>query len=219
VLSEVYRKKYGIVPLAFFPGPMQVFYCSEPVKGLTDFKGRKIRVWSTGMGDFVAAAGGIPVTMPMSEVVSSLQRKVVDCAVTGTMAGNQAKWFEVTSHYYPLAMGWSIWLLGINEATWDKIKPELREVLQKEVVGLENEVWKDSAEETEQGSLCNTGKAECKLGSKGAMTLVQISPADLSLQKKIMEETVLPKWSKACGRGCAERWNATIGKALGMTIR
>jgi hypothetical protein len=35
---------------------------------------------------------------------------------------------------------------------------------------------------------------------------------------KLMENTVLLGWGKRCGKDCAAKWNATVGKVLGMTI-
>jgi len=33
-----------------------------------------------------------------------------------------------------------------------------------------------------------------------------------------MEEVVLVEWGKRCGKPCAEEWNATVGKVVGLSI-
>jgi len=36
--------------------------------------------------------------------------------------------------------------------------------------------------------------------------------------KKLVENAVLPGWAKRCGAECAREWNATVGKALGLSV-
>ena len=60
-----------------------------------------------GLATFVTGVGGTPITMSSAEVVTAVQRKVIDCAITGTTSGNTGKWPEVTTHLLPLYMGWA----------------------------------------------------------------------------------------------------------------
>ena len=39
----------------------------------------------------------------------------------------------------------------------------------------------------------------------------------MKLLKKIMLETVLPRWAKRCGSACAKQFNDTIGKVTGLS--
>ena len=61
----------------------------------------------------------------------ALQRNVVDCALTGTLSGNTAGWPEVSTHLYPLPVGWSLYYTAANLDTWQEFEPEVRAFFEK----------------------------------------------------------------------------------------
>ena len=216
-LEKLYATKYGIKALAFYPAHAQVFWCSEPLSGLRDLKGKKVRVYNTSMADFVEGVGGTPVNIPFAEVVPSLQRKVVDCAVTGALTGNKSKWTEVTTHMYPMPMGWAVYLNGVSRKTWNSIEPKLQKLISEQVAVLEDNIWKAADEETRQGISCSTGGEPCTMGNKTSLKLVPISSKDAQAHRDLMENVVLKRWAKRCGSDCVKGWNATVGKILNLT--
>jgi|TARA_B100000315_G_C14524993_1_gene563391 hypothetical protein len=80
--------------LAVGTNPPQVIWCRVAITGLTDLKGKKVRVFNKTMTDFMQAIGASAASMAFAEVVPALHRGVVDCAVTGTMSGFTAGWPE-----------------------------------------------------------------------------------------------------------------------------
>jgi len=80
-------------------------------------------------------------------------------------------------------------------------------------------MWDGAAAQTQEGYDCNTGAAACKLPVKGKMTLVKSTDADRALLKKVMQETVLPKWAARCSADCVRDFNANIGKIVGLTAK
>ena len=216
-LVELYEGKYGVKPVMFYPAEAQAFFCNKEIEGLASLKGTKVRVWNQSMADFVEAAGGTTITMSFGEVVPALQRHVIDCAITGTFSGNSAKWHEVSTHFYPMMLGWSIFMYAVSMNTWDRLDPKVRTLLETELVKLENELWDNGAYRTQQGIECNTGTDACKKGTKAGMKLVPLTDADMAVRKKMIEETILARWAKRCGAACTKRWNETVGKVVGMT--
>ncbi len=77
-------------------------------------------------------------------------------------------------------------------------------------------MWDLNRSEGEMGILCNT-TGPCPEGKPGGMKRVDPSDADMKLLKKIMLETVLPRWAKRCGSDCAKQFNNTIGKVTGLS--
>jgi TRAP-type C4-dicarboxylate transport system substrate-binding protein len=204
--------------MSLAPNPPIVFWCRDKIATLSDLKGKKVRVFNKTQADFVSAVGAETITMPFPEVVPALQRGVVDCGLTGTLSGNLAGWPEVSKYLLPLTVGWSISYEGANAVSWEKFAPPVREFFEKEFVKLENDMWKIGAKAAEEGVNCNTGKGECSLGKKGTMELVAISPEDEALKKKLVQDVVLVRWGKRCGKPCAEKWNETVGKVVGLQI-
>lgn len=221
--QPVYAKFYGdgsqVKLLGISTYPAQVLFCNAPITGLADIKGKKVRTSSRTQAEFIEALGGTGVTMAFGEVVPALQNKVVDCAITGSLSGYSAKWYEVSTHLYALPVNWNQQIHAVNQKTWNNLKPEVRTFLETNIHKMVNDIWTAAAEQTQQGYDCNTGAAACTLPVKGKMTLVQPSAADKALLKKVLEEAVLPKWAARCSASCVTSFNETIGKTVGLTAR
>jgi TRAP-type C4-dicarboxylate transport system substrate-binding protein len=215
-LEKVMEAQYDAKLLILFPSPPQVLYCRKPLNGIGDLKGMKVRVSSRSMSDFIGGLGATTVTMPFGEVTQSLERGVIDCAITGTLSGNTAKLYEVTTHLYPLYSGWSVHFTAISMKTWKALDPRVQNLLLTQYSALNDHLWKTVAEEEQDGINCNIGKDPCKYGFKGKMTLVPISAQDLETAKKVVSGPVLANWAKRCGAPCAEEWVATVGKVVGI---
>ena len=116
--TPVYAKLYGdsakvrLLGISTYPG--QVLFCNAPIRGLADMKGKKVRTSSRTQADFVEALGGASVTMAFGEVVPALQNKVVDCAITGSLSGYSAKWYEVSTHLMALPINWNQQIHAVN---------------------------------------------------------------------------------------------------------
>jgi TRAP-type C4-dicarboxylate transport system substrate-binding protein len=218
MMADAMAKKFKTRLMILAPNPPTVFWCRDKIAHLSDMKGKKVRVFNKTQSDFVTALGGETITMAFPEVVPALQRGVVDCALTGTLSGNTAGWPEVSKYLLPLNVGWSIAYEAANASSWEKFKPEIRQFFEKEFKQLEDDMWTIGEKATREGVACNTGKGDCTLGKKGSMELVQISPEDEAARKKLVQEVVLAAWGKRCGKPCAEKWNGTVGKIVGLEI-
>ncbi len=220
--EPVYAKFYGegsrVKLLGISTYPAQVLFCNAEVNGLADLKGKKVRTSSRTQAEFVEAFGGSSVTMAFGEVVPALQNKVVDCAITGSLSGYSAKWYEVSTHLYALPINWNQQIHAVNQATWDKLDPKVQEFVQTNIKTLMDDIWKAADEQTQQGYDCNTGSDACTLPVKGKMKLVQPSDADRALLQKALQESILPKWAARCSAECVQSFNDTIGKTLNVTV-
>jgi len=214
---EKYYASHNIKVLGFSPYPAQVLFCNADISGLADVKGKKVRTSSRTTAEFVQALGGNSVTLPFGEVVPALQNGVVDCAITGSMSGYSAKWYEVSTHLLELPINWNQQVHAANRAYWEKLDPKVQDFLQKNLDDMTARMWDAAAAETQQGYDCNTGAPACDQPVKGKMKLVKPSDADRELLKKVTSETVVPKWAARCSAECVKDWNDTVGKILGIT--
>ena len=48
------------------------------------------------------------------------------------------------------------------------------------------------------------------------MNRVKITDADRQLLRETFETTILQQWAAQCGKECAQQYNETIGKVLGL---
>lgn len=217
VLADLYERKHGIRLLAVFPYHAQVLYCNGPLSGLADLKGKKIRTFSKSLSEFVETLGGTGVNIPFGEVVPALQKGVADCAITGALSGNLAKWPEVTDHLYALPVGWSMVMHGVNLEAWNALPAPVQDFLAAEIRAWEDRVWAAADDETRAGIACNTG-GECPSGNPASMILVPVNEDDEALRQRIMETVIVPNWAERCGETCVSHWNDTVAGVVGITV-
>ena len=216
VIARIMAEAWNVKLLALYANPPQVVWCRAPIKGLADLRGKKVRVYNKTLTDFVEGVGGSGVTIPFAEVMPALQRGVADCAITATFNGNIASWPEVAPHILGVYLGWALQYAAVNMDTWKKLNPETQKFLEEQFLDLEKDSWtRVAVKTTAEGVTCNTG-GECTMGKKVSITFLNPSAEDEQERLRIMRESVVPRWAKRCGGKCAEEWNATVGKAVGL---
>lgn len=217
-MQKAMARNGGLI-LATFPFPEQVFFCKGDIKSIADLKGKKVRVQGTSQSDFVAAIGGVGVTIAFGEVVPALEKGVTDCGITGTMPGYKAKWTEVVDTLFRLPVGYTIGIWVVNQNVWNKLSKPTQEALQAEMKKLEDKSWKVIEAETEEGVACNTGSGPCSVGPSAKLKLVKPSEEDFKARDKALNDVVLARWAKRCGAECAAKWNELVGKKYGLTAK
>ena len=83
---------------------------------------------------------------------------------------------------------------------------------------FEDPAWQDADGALARDIACLTGSGECARGPAASMTLVEVSDEDQAKAVAILEEKILPDWAQRAGGDWAQRWNETVGAALGASI-
>jgi TRAP-type C4-dicarboxylate transport system substrate-binding protein len=219
VLEKAFEKTFNAKLMVLNPFPSQLIFCNADIKSIQDLKGKRIRGYSTTLGDFVEGAGASSVTISFAEVVPALQKGVADCGITGTMPAYQAKWYEVITHVLKLRVGWGMAFGAFSLKRWNQLDKATQAFFTKEFKALEDEMWAATKAEDEMGIICNTGTGKCTEGEPGHMKLVEASAADEKARQKILNDFVLKRWANRCSDQCVKDWNATVGKYLKLTAK
>ena len=217
-LEKAFAEIYNAKLMMLYPFPSQTLWCNGEVNGLADLNGKKIRVYSTTLGDFVEGVGGTSVTVPFAEVIPALEKGVVDCGITGTMSAYKAKWHQVATHAYTLRVGWGLAFGAMNMDKWNSLSDDQKGLLEKEIASLTDQMWAETATEDEVAISCITG-GQCDIGEPGAMKLVEPTEQDLAARDKVANDVILARWAERCGADCAANWNATVGSILGLEAK
>ena len=217
-LEKSFAEIYNAKLLMLYPFPSQTLWCNAEIGGLADLKGKKIRVYSTTLGDFVEGVGGTSVTVPFAEVIPALEKGVVDCGITGTMSAYKAKWHQVATHAYTLRVGWGLAFGAMNMDKYNSLSDNQKAILEKEIAALTERMWAETATEDEIAISCITG-GKCDIGEPGAMKLVEPTEADLKIRNQVANDVILARWAKRCGAECADNWNKTVGSILGLEAK
>ncbi len=215
-LEAAFEEIYNAKLMMLYPFPSQTLWCNAEVNGIADLEGKKIRVYSTTLGDFVEGVGGTSVTVAFAEVIPALEKGVVDCAITGTMSAYKANWQQVATHAYTLRVGWGLAFGAMNLDKWNRMSAEQQALLTEEIAALTDRMWAETATEDDVAISCITG-GDCEIGEKGDMVLVEPSAEDLATRDRIATEVILARWAERCGADCAANWNETVGPILGLT--
>jgi TRAP-type C4-dicarboxylate transport system substrate-binding protein len=218
VLTDVYRTRYRLEPLALLSYPAQVLFCRDRFEGLSDLAGRNVRVASGAQAGLMSALGARGIVLPFADMKAGLADGTIDCAITGTLTGNSVGLPEVAHYVHALAINWGVQMVVANRATWLALDPDVRAFLTRELADLERRVWSRTDTATEEGLACATGHGDCPDGPKGDMILVAASAADRAVLERILRTVILPKWAARCD-GCAGEWNRTIGARMGLTAQ
>ena len=221
ILAREFEEKYDAKLLMIYAWPSQQLWCNLGDKSITSYgldklAGKKIRTYSTTLGDFIEGVGGSAVTIAFAEVVPALQKGVADCGLTGTLPAYNAKWWQVVTHNIRIRLGYASSFLAMNLNVWNSLNKETQTFFETHLKTLEAEMWEATAVNDQAGMDCNA-QGPCDRGPVGNMTVIEPTDADKAILKNVVENFVLKRWAKRCGtQKCVDEWNATIGKISGM---
>jgi TRAP-type C4-dicarboxylate transport system substrate-binding protein len=215
-------KRLGVKLVATYTYTPQMLFCNRPITGLGSLKGLKVRVIGPALGALVESFGGQPVSLAFGEVYTALERKTVDCAITGVGSGNSAKWTEVSSTLYTRIISGATAGYLVNLSWWNNLDPSLRTLINNELLKVQEAQWKLADEATQDGVDCNIGNASnCKIHTLAAhpMTAVKTNPADDATVKAALTERILPEWVKRCGAECGDIFNRAVSPVTGIAYK
>lgn len=125
---ELYRP-FGLVPFAAGNSGVQMAgWFNKEIKSLEDIKGLKMRIPGLG-GEALERVGGEPVSLPGTEVFSSLQMGVIDATEWVSPYNDLALGLHTVGEYYYYP-GWhepgpTIELI-VNQQAWDSLPEDLQ---------------------------------------------------------------------------------------------
>jgi TRAP-type C4-dicarboxylate transport system substrate-binding protein len=210
-LAALLKQQYGLEILAVYAYPAQVLFCRQAFDRLEDLSGKRVRVSNTSQGDAMAALGAIPMVTPFAALMDEIRAGRIDCAITGSLSGNQLGLHRVTVQIHPMAIAWGLSIFAANEQAWAAIPPDLQQTIRRGLARLETDVWAAAGQDTEDGFLCNAGRTGCRSGSVGDMQWQPaISSEDETMRRRLLADTVLPAWVDRCGEDCRNAWNTYL---------
>ena len=219
VVADRLDKQFGMKLLGVWPFGPQLIFCKPEISGLSDLKGKKVRILDGVMAKVMEKVGATPVTMAFGEVSQGLSLGTIDCAVTGPSSANSAGWPESATYVYPLALQVAVQGYAITNAAWAKLTPDQQGKLKGAIEKLTDDIWLYSKELWDDGMRCNAGQDPCTTGKKYALKSAPIKPEDVEFVKGAVREISFPAWAEACDKvnpGCSDAWKKAVGPIIGM---
>lgn len=221
MVDEIFRDRFNSHVLAIAPYPPQIVFCNAVVTNLGDLKGKKVRGSGRMTAKFLDALGAEGVNVAFSEVPGALQKGVIDCAVTGAGSGYSAGWWEVSTHLLAIPLGgWDPVVTAINMDKWKSLTEAQRNLITQTIKkDFEDPAWASAQSALQDDIACLTGNGACPSGDARNMTLVEVSDADFNRARTVLIEQVLPEWAARAGGNWGQRWNDSVGKVVGVSIK
>ena len=138
VLNDLYDKypdigkEYKDTHLLWLcPGPIRQIHSKVPVRTLAAFKGLKVRVPGSEAPN-AKALGGVPVSMPGSEVYLALERGVIDADFHPWESAHTYRWYEIVKYHTKadLYIG-GLFIFVMNRNTWSKLPADVKKVIER----------------------------------------------------------------------------------------
>ena len=104
-------------------------FSKTPINKLDDLKGMKVRTFSVGLVDYISALGGEPVSMPVSDLYTGLERGTIQAAVTGPDQVEGQRLYEVCKYMTDLQLGSSPAYTVVSRKSWDRLPADLKKVI------------------------------------------------------------------------------------------
>ena len=129
------NKEYANVKLLYaYPGtPNHLLWRkgTKPATSLAEFKGKKIRIPGTAARDLITTVGATPLSIPMPEVYSALERGVIDGAFTSIVTLDVFRLAHVCNDITKVNSLTFAFSILMNKNTWVKLPKEAKDVLER----------------------------------------------------------------------------------------
>jgi TRAP-type C4-dicarboxylate transport system substrate-binding protein len=130
-VAEAALRKHGVEPIAWGVYPQREIVMREPVKGLADIKGKKIRTAGGLESQYLKVWGCVPSFTTWAEVYPAIQRGVIDGVMTATVGVQTAKLYEVAPYFFKIDGPANHFYVSVNRAAWDALSPELKKTVKQ----------------------------------------------------------------------------------------
>ncbi|MCD8140147.1 MAG: TRAP transporter substrate-binding protein DctP [Planctomycetaceae bacterium] len=181
VPDRTLTEKYGIRVVMNWPIPGQNIWSTEKIARIADLKGKKIRTWNPLQVVMLQQLGAVPTSLDPAEVVTALQRKVVDGAITSSLSANDWKAYDLIKYGYMLNFTMAHQLTLANAKALDALPADLRAIVDEKIREWTAKYYA-AAEEADAAAMENM--------QKNGVTLTVPEEEDV----KAVREQLRPMW-------------------------
>lgn len=122
----------GFEPIMWTAGaPSVIFLRDKKIEKIEDFRGLKLRTPGGLLSRAVEALGATPVSIPGSEIVTAMDKRIVDGAVYPFTDGAASKLYEVSNYVLDLGMSSVPAAVLMRKDQFEDLPPEYQEVLKE----------------------------------------------------------------------------------------
>lgn len=197
----------GKVYASFVWGSMYLF-SKEPVNSGADIAGKKIRVFAPAQARFIEEMKGEPVSMPISEVYSALQRGVIDGMITGLNQVKPMSAWEITSHITDIGIAPLGAYIVISRKAWDDLPEDIQQILTDMQDEFTTVGWDTGAAEDADG---------LTIAAEHGMTFnAPVNDAFREELFAISQDVIFPWWQERAGAEGKAKFEEILAPMIGI---
>jgi len=186
-------------------GFVQIFCRNEPIKSRKDLEGKKMWMWE---GDPLAKAmyeslKVVPVPLAITDVLTSLQTGLIDCAYAPALAAIAFQWHTKSKYVTKVDLVNGTGGLILSTVAWNKLSASEQKTV-KDVISVE------SKNLTKQARIDNA-KSMDVLKTTGVQ-IVTLTPESLAELKGIGKEVQTKLVGKLYSQALLDKVNAIVGQ-------
>jgi tripartite ATP-independent transporter DctP family solute receptor len=191
MLDKEFQKKEAKTLFWVDYGYIQFFNNKHPLTKPDDFKGLKMRTFSSGDAETLKALGAAPVVLSSSEMYLAMQRGTVDGGTTGMPAAVSRKLQEIEKFMTIANYTTAEFLVQANLKWWEKLPQDQKVAVLK--AGKDAEAWI-------RGAIAQSEDEAEKVIQKAGLQIYTLTPADRQLFIKATASTrqAFAKKSELC---------------------
>jgi TRAP-type C4-dicarboxylate transport system substrate-binding protein len=122
-----------VKPLGLMVFPNVGLHSRKPIATLADLRGTKMSAQTRPTAESIEKLGGVPITMPVSELYQSLQRGMIEVATIGWPATAAYKLPEVTNYHVQVPLGSEMTYVIMNQSSYDRLPDKGRTVIDETI--------------------------------------------------------------------------------------
>lgn len=158
-MGEELERVHGVKVLAWSVNGFRMFSTNRPVASMQDFKGLRLRMPNTPVFVKLGQSLGANVSpMPLSEVFTALEQKVVDGQDNPIGVVRSSGFYEVQSNILESRHGFTPNVLIVSNKFWEKLTPDQKKVIEEAAQAYAQYQWELSEKSYEEDKKFLTDK-------------------------------------------------------------
>ncbi|PJE31082.1 TRAP-type C4-dicarboxylate transport system, substrate-binding protein [Pseudooceanicola antarcticus] len=174
----------GLKVLAYQPWPGQGFYTKEPVNGLADFEGQKLRIYSKATQDMGNALGFEATILPFAEIPQAFATGLIDALFTSPQTGIDIQAWDNTNYFTAAGAIHTKNAIVVNKDVFEALPEELQAALVAAGEAATASGWEMSKA---------TYAAQLDILAENGMTVTEASPEIIAKLKEI-GQSMMSEW-------------------------
>ncbi len=182
-------EKKGVKLLYTIPWPPQNFYTKAELTDISYFKGRKLRAYNAITSKMASLLHASPTTIQLPEIPQAFSTGIIDAMITSGATGVSTQAWDFVGYYTEVQAWLPKNIVFINNKVWRKLDEETQKIILEAAENAEKRGWEMSMQANE--------KDRSILKENG----MQVSVSDEKMTKDLAEvgQVMIDEWLDEAG--------------------